>query len=403
MAGLAKVDPDTLHVTPYSEADGLPNSTQNLFSSAVLDDGTILFPGDSSLVLVRPDRLQPWTYKAPLVLTTITAPDEKTSPAVAAQQAMKDGFQLLSHRGFHADFALLDYTYPATTRYAYRLEGFDTGWTEVDDPTQAGATYTNLPPGDYRFQVRATSRGGQGPTTSLDVPLQVTARFYETSGFRAFCVLAVVAGVIVFVRIRVAFMARQQSALEREIAQRTADLKQNQRELMRANERLAELALHDTLTGLLNRRGFYERAEIEGIRSQRSGKAFSLLLVDLDNFKSINDTLGHVAGDECLKAVARALLLNLRPTDIIARYGGEEMILLLPETDEEIALRLAERLRLAIAELQLSHRSQPISLTISIGLTSSYQSKDMDQLIVVVDKALYAAKHDGKNCVRTAY
>jgi diguanylate cyclase (GGDEF)-like protein len=148
---------------------------------------------------------------------------------------------------------------------------------------------------------------------------------------------------------------------------------------------------------VINRRGFFERAELEVVRSRRNGRPFCLLLADLDNFKMINDTLGHIAGDHCLKRVAEVMSANLRPTDLIARYGGEELILLLPETTEELALKLAERLRLAVAEMD----GRQITVTISIGVAASHADKNLDALIAEVDRALYAAKHAGKNQVST--
>ncbi len=399
MGGLAVIDPKTFALETYTQADGLEINAENLFSSAVLQDGTILFPGNSSLVLVRPGQLKAWKYQAPLALTSMTVTGSNASPVVLARQSMDGKLRFTSHQGFHAEFALLDFTYPANTEYSYRLLGFDSGWSETG-PTPMNATYTNLPPGSYRFQVTATSRAGHGSTSTLDIPIEVTSRFYETSGFRALLVIGVVVGVMIFVRFRITYMTKRQGVLEFEIAQRTVELKQNQLELLRANERLAELALHDTLTGILNRRGFFERAEMEVVRSLRSEKPFSLLLADLDNFKLINDTLGHLAGDHCLKQVAESLCDNLRPTDLIARYGGEELILLLPETTEEMALKLAERLRQAVAEMD-PFQGRQIAVTISIGVTTSHDGLGLDALIAEVDRALYAAKHAGKNRVST--
>ena len=400
LGGLASINPKDGDSDSYSEADGLETAQQNLFSSAMLEDGTILFPGTSSLVLVRPEQLKKWTYAAPLVLTSVTLPGVHTSPIVLAEAAMAGRLSFASHQGFHADFALLDFTYPANTMYSYRLNGFDGEWSE-SSTIQQGATYTNLAQGRYTFEVTANSRGGHGPTSSLTIPIEVTSRFYETGWFRALSVLVVVAGTIIFARIRISYVTKQHKALEFEIAERTTELKVNQMELMRANERLAQLAQHDTLTGILNRRGFFERAELEVVRSVRNGRTFSLVLADLDDFKAINDTYGHIAGDHCLRSIAQVMAANLRPTDLIARYGGEELIMLLPETNEESALKLAERLRQAVAELALSHNARPIRVTISLGVTSAREGKNLDALIADVDRALYAAKHGGKNQVRT--
>jgi diguanylate cyclase (GGDEF)-like protein len=182
----------------------------------------------------------------------------------------------------------------------------------------------------------------------------------------------------------------------RGIAGRTAELKDSQINLIEANRRLSDLAVSDFLTGVLNRRGFFERASAEMARHKRKSQPFCVLLIDLDDFKRINDTFGHDAGDLALRLVADAFRLDLRPTDLLARYGGEEFIILLPESTEKLAMPLAERLRVAVERIELLHNDQGIVLTVSIGVANSATASDLNAAIVEADRNLYAAKMPAK-------
>lgn len=162
--GLAVVDPDTLKVHTYSAADGLRTSSQNLFGSATLRDGTIVFPGDEGLVVVRPDLLNRGTRQPELELTEISVPGNSLSPAALAWRSLRDGIVLPpEHRAFQASFALLDSTATDAVRYSYKLEGFDKDW--VPSPSfHRTAAYTNLPAGKYRLLIRASGRFGVSPS-----------------------------------------------------------------------------------------------------------------------------------------------------------------------------------------------------------------------------------------------
>ncbi|MEA3641008.1 MAG: sensor domain-containing diguanylate cyclase [Lamprobacter sp.] len=156
-------------------------------------------------------------------------------------------------------------------------------------------------------------------------------------------------------------------------------------------------AYQDVLTGLANRRAFDERLRAEMDRARRYRQVFALLLFDIDRFKRINDTHGHAVGDQVLQTLAKVMLQRLRQSDGLARWGGEEFGLLLPETDASGALRLAEQLRQTIAEA-----SFPVieRLTVSIGVTEFAQDDSIDSLFRRVDQALYIAKEQGRNCCR---
>jgi diguanylate cyclase (GGDEF)-like protein len=165
--------------------------------------------------------------------------------------------------------------------------------------------------------------------------------------------------------------------------------------MVRLVARLDEAARTDRLTGLLNRRGFEELFEMELERSRREGRPLSLLVGDLDGFKRVNDRLGHHAGDVALELLGRELSSWKRRADVVARIGGEEFALLLPDTDGSAALVAAERLRRAVAR---TFRDQPLPVTISIGVVSFPEHGDEgERLLRAADEALYAAKDLGKD------
>ncbi len=174
-------------------------------------------------------------------------------------------------------------------------------------------------------------------------------------------------------------------------------------------QKLAQMALHslavkDGLTGLANRRSFDERLESDWLHALREQVPISLLLVDVDHFKLYNDTYGHQKGDSCLKAVAAVLDTQVfRPSDLAARYGGEEFAVIMPTTDLDGALRVADRLRETVMELALPHSASQSDdrVTISIGAASAVPTIDQGSadLIAAADAALYRAKHAGRNRV----
>lgn len=174
-------------------------------------------------------------------------------------------------------------------------------------------------------------------------------------------------------------------------------------------ERLSALAHTDALTGLANRRAFDEGLEREWKRTLREGSQISLLLLDIDHFKRFNDKYGHHVGDDCLRAVARAISGTVRTTDIVARYGGEEIAIILPATAMAGATETAEKVRAGIAGLQLPHEGNPEGdgwVTASIGVATALARyggtmRMPEGLLQAADHALYQAKHQGRNRVAT--
>jgi diguanylate cyclase (GGDEF)-like protein len=190
-------------------------------------------------------------------------------------------------------------------------------------------------------------------------------------------------------------LARQAMAL--------IELRAHERLLKEALERAEYLAATDVLTGLLNRRVLFERMETELARCRRYGTPLSVVMIDLDHFKRINDTHGHAAGDTVLRNVGALLAASVRTVDIAARYGGEEMCILLPQTGLQGALAFAEALRSKLSAQTHDIGGATITATASLGVASTeFVECDAHALFSKADSALYAAKHGGRDCVKCA-
>ena len=196
-----------------------------------------------------------------------------------------------------------------------------------------------------------------------------------------------------------AFMLPAVSLLAGRLSRIRWRLAAQKQELSEALARIQTLATRDELTGLLNRRRMQELLEQELLRAQRSGRGFCLALLDLDHFKRINDGHGHSAGDAVLRAFAPAALGAIRASDVLARWGGEEFVLLLTETELPAARGGAERLREQVAALSVPLGERRIGVTVSIGLTAHRPGESLAQLLERADLMLYEAKAQGRNRV----
>lgn len=172
-------------------------------------------------------------------------------------------------------------------------------------------------------------------------------------------------------------------------------------QLENKHEQLIEIARTDPLTELSNRRDIIEKIEYEQIRFERSKKPFVIIIGDLDLFKSINDRYGHDCGDYVLKEIAQILRTTIRKQDIVGRWGGEEFLLLLPETPLEGGKVAAEKVRKKIENSDLKYNNVLLSVTITFGVSVYNSVMDIDECIKKADQALYRGKHKGRNCVVT--
>jgi len=167
-----------------------------------------------------------------------------------------------------------------------------------------------------------------------------------------------------------------------------------------STEDLIKASFNDHLTGISNRRAFFEAAGLEFERWKKRPRPLSILAIDADYFKKVNDTYGHATGDEVLKHLSKVLQDSVREMDLVARLGGEEFSALLPSTDIEGAIKIAERIRTSIADSVLDVDGQHIRYTVSIGVSTVNQHvTGIDLLLKIADEALYASKHNGRNRV----
>jgi len=204
------------------------------------------------------------------------------------------------------------------------------------------------------------------------------------------------------VKSRVAVHCKLRRA-QKELLGQNSQLEQMSRMVADANCELARLARIDGLTQMLNRSAWEETVTIEEARAARCGGCYSVLIIDVDHFKLFNDSLGHQAGDECLRRVAQCLRETCRTTETVGRYGGEEFVILTPETREPDAIVVGQRLREAVSSLDLKHPTSPTAghVTISVGVAES-GSAGWERTLKRADEALYMAKHYGRNRVCAA-
>ncbi len=186
-----------------------------------------------------------------------------------------------------------------------------------------------------------------------------------------------------------------------------SERKKIEEDLISLQKKLEEFSFKDSLTGVANRRMFDSIMEVEWVNARRNNQPLSLIMIDIDYFKQYNDHYGHIQGDECLKRVGQALSASAsRARDFFARFGGEEFVLVLPETDEISSKKIAERCRSLIFKEQIPHEKSQVShvLTISLGVSTIVPSHKDEAIAFIeeVDKRLYQAKQKGRNCIIAA-
>ena len=315
--------------------------------------------------------------------------------SLAPGRPLPPGARLVRGEGrlvFH--YSLLSFVGETLTAYRSQLVGLET--LPTDWTAAAEREISELEPGRYRFLVWARDGMGQevGPE---EVAFTIVPTPWETLPVRLALAALVLLLFWLAARLWVARHERRERELEARVAART-------RELAEVNEQLSRLSRLDTLTGLPNRRQFEVTLEAEWPRSMRADRPLAVVMLDVDDFKVLNDSQGHPAGDECLRRVARALAEALpREGDLLARLGGEEFAVILPATDAEGARQVAERLRAAVeaVELPADENGPRPRVTASCGVAATVARMGVRRhtLVSAADRALYRAKHAGKNRV----
>lgn len=303
---------------------------------------------------------------------------------------------------FH--FAVLSYVNESRIRPQVRLVGFEDTWRDTDIRE---ARYTGLPPGHYRFEVRASLGGDQyGPADAREVV--ILAPWWRTGWAMALAALGTAAVVFLFVRWRLAWLNRRNSELEALVRARTEALE-------KANAALHEASIVDALTGLKNRRflGLSMPSELARVCRQfhttddtrtSMNKTLLFFMLDLDQFKAVNDKYGHAAGDLVLQQTSMALSKACRDADFVVRWGGEEFLIVARNTDRNCAEILADKLRNAVRNLEFDLGNGVIlKKTCSLGFSafpvfeSAPDAHTWEDVVKMADQCLYAAKNSGRD------
>jgi len=317
----------------------------------------------------------------------------------------------LSYRDyfFSFEFSVLDFIAPRKNQYAYKLEGYDDNWIKIGNRNVV--SFTNLDGGSYKFLVRATNSNGKWGDKLLSVNLYVSPPPWKT--WWAYSLYLLVTALIIFAfihfrtRLQQFEIARQKQfvlALEAQVAEKTESLNTQASDLIAANKQLEVLTYQDGLTGLYNRRYFDKQLAIEISRHYRQKQPLSLILSDIDYFKLFNDFYGHQLGDDCLQQVAQCIQNNIgRVTDAGCRYGGEEFVIILPNTSVKQSTLVAERLCLAIENMKIPHEtsetSEFVTLTLGVVTIPVGEKTSVDSIVCRADEALYFGKSNGRNQV----
>jgi diguanylate cyclase (GGDEF)-like protein len=353
-------------------------------------DGHLWFAAQNALVRVDPQR----------------ALQAEPAPAVVLREIIVNGLPQQKgagvlvppgRRSLEVTFTAPVFEAPERVRFRCRLVGFDDGWQELGD--RRATIYTNLPPGRMRFEVAAAhGKSGWGQAAGFDV--FVRPHFRETWGFPVLVLLGAALATVGAVRWRLRALERRRRELEALVSERTAQLAE-------ANRELERLASEDGLTRLANRRTFEASYSDEHRRAVRNAAPLSVIMLDVDCFKRYNDRYGHLAGDECLRAVAAVLRERVRRAgDLVARYGGEEFVIVLANANLEGARQVAEQVRHAVEALGLPHGASDVAphVTISLGVASTVPriGDDPAALVAAADSQLYRAKAGGRNRVCAA-
>ncbi|HVP33177.1 MAG TPA: diguanylate cyclase [Steroidobacteraceae bacterium] len=390
--GLARIDVGSLQVRKYQRADGVRFSDFWAHSAALTRDGDLVFGAVGGLTVVHPARLAERHFEPQLLISGITVGGHPLQPAPSGRTAEPIVVSPVAN-SFQVDFAATDYSAPRLLRYAYTLQGYDSDWTVVD-ATKRTAAYTNLNPGSYVLLVRGTNREGIYSSETLRVPVHVQPAWYQTWWLRLLAAAAAAGLIALLVQARTAYLRRVKQRLEALVAKRTEELR-------RSKQQIEMIAYLDAMTGLPNRRLFADRFANFRASADRNRTGFALVLVDLDNFKGINDSFGHAAGDTLLIAAAQRLGSVIREVDVAARLGGDEFAILLEGTVEPEAIgAVCQRILQSFGE-PVSMEGRIVQVGISMGC-AAYPRDGLTQseLYRVADRALYEAKAAGRNTWR---
>lgn len=314
------------------------------------------------------------------------------------------------HQHLRVGFTNINLMAPNRTTYRARLIGFDKEWENRGSINSV--EYTSLEPGNYTLEI-STSIAPYDWSRPVKLNIIKLPHWWETTVFRLSLVTFIVILIGVAFYYKAMLESRRHALLEEKIKQKTNKLEQRSKELSEANKEktelldklientriLEQLSREDSLTKVLNRRAFTEECSKWDAYSQRKGSEYCIAFLDIDNFKQVNDEYSHSVGDEALKSIANVIKSSVRDVDIVARWGGEEFVVLFPDTELSSAMICAQRIRMSVEQQDDSTIAANLNLTISGGVATSLDTETYEQTIHLADMALYRAKEAGRNTI----
>jgi diguanylate cyclase (GGDEF)-like protein len=375
-------------------------------------DGRMLFGTSKGLLRVWPELFDVTTPYAPVHIVELRVNGQR-QPMSLAQDTLRIG---KDRQSFSVEYTALDYLTPDRLRYAFRLEGLDKDWTYTS-ANQRVASYSHLSPGTYTLSIKATNHSGFWNPQERKLIVRVEPYWWQTNWLKALLAVAAMFAAAGLAQWRTKKLRRRQGELEAIVRDRTAELETMTLELQLQRDALAETSVRDALTGLHNRRYLLECIDADiamTLRAHRDSKAsgtpeddshdLQFFLVDIDNFKAINDTHGHDAGDSVLQQFASRLRSVFRDADHVVRWGGEEFLCVARNTSGRHAAELADRICRAVSATPFEQGDgKVIPVTCSVGfacfpLVSGHPDLlHWKDVVGIADNMLYAVKRSGRN------
>ena len=386
-------------VQRFDHNEGVNSTGYYVGAAAVKDDGTMVFAGEAGVTYFHPDNIQKSDSMPTLEFTRVGILNSQDSHGIDAKYGMVNSLSdslvkvVLSPQDIllKIEFAALEFASPQSIKYAYRLIGFDGRWQYLESKNRA-VTYTNLDPGSYILEVKSTNRYGVWNNKPQRMHITVTPPWWRTIwAIIIFGILALMAVFLVF-RWRTIALHKRSVMLYQNVQEKTL-------ELQLANKQLTLLTTLDPLTQVYNRRGFTDAAAKEFSKYKRSKEQFSIILIDIDFFKLINDEHGHESGDQVLIKFANVLSQCTRDYDVLARWGGEEFIVLLPNTRLKDAINIANKYRDIIRKEKFIVTKTSLRVSLTAGVANIQDYASVDECIKRADNLLYEGKNLGRDKV----
>lgn len=349
-----------------------------------LDEGSMFEDPDGSLWFGTGHGISHLLDPGPVLVSLPLHP--VITSVLLGHRTLPTGTVKWSHDPMVVRFSALDYRDERSVRFRYRLAGVDRDWV---DTAEREVRYPELPPGHLTFSVMAYDPLKRRTSAPISFDIMVQAPWWRTGLFLTVCAFTFCALAVSIWRLRISYLLGRQRQLEALVAERTSEIEQ-------ARAVLFEQATRDSLTGLLNRPATMQAFDQAIEQAGSDSTPLAIALVDLDHFKSINDRFGHLGGDDVLREISRRLKSSLHTGEFAGRYGGEELVLILPSERRSSGGR-TQQLREAMVAAPIAVEGSSIAITCSIGVAWYHPGDTSETLLRRADQYLYIAKNSGRD------